>query len=54
MTGSGPAASANGHRDFAPLRERASQDRIALEIEPAAGGTRLAWSLPLKSGPAAD
>jgi hypothetical protein len=53
VTGSGPAASANGHRDFAPLRERASQDHIALEIEPTADGTRLAWSLPLRSGPTA-
>ena len=53
VTGAGPAASANGHRDFGPQRERASQDYIALEIEPAADGTRLAWSLPLKSGPAA-
>ena len=37
----------------APLRERASQDHIALEIEPTADGTRLAWSLPLNSGPTA-
>ena len=53
VTGAGPAAPANGHRDFAPLRERASQDHIAIEIEPTADGTRLAWSLPLNSGPTA-
>jgi hypothetical protein len=53
VTGSGPAALSNGHRDFAPLRERASQDHIALEIEPTTDGTRLAWSLPLRSGPTA-
>jgi signal transduction histidine kinase len=53
VTGSGPPTSATGRRDFAPLRERASQDHIAIEIEPAADGTRLAWSLPVKSGPTA-
>jgi signal transduction histidine kinase len=54
VTGTGPAARpVNGHRtarDFAPLREQASQDGIAIVIEPVDGGTRLAWSLPLGSG----
>lgn len=34
-------------RDFAPLRERAGQDDIAVEVTSAADGIRLAWSLPL-------
>ena len=38
--------SANGD-GFTPLRERASQDGITIAVEPVAGGTRLAWSLPL-------
>ena len=44
-----PPLSANGAgstRDLAPLRERASQDGIAIEVEPVADGTRLAWSVP--------
>jgi hypothetical protein len=32
----------------APLREQASRDGIAIEIEPDADGLRLAWSLPLR------
>jgi hypothetical protein len=46
----GPPLSANGDgsaRDFAPLRERARQDGIAIEVEPVADGTRLAWSVSL-------
>jgi signal transduction histidine kinase len=54
VTGTGPAPRpVNGHgtaSDFAPLREQASHDGIAIEIEPVDGGTRLAWSLPLGSG----
>ena len=46
-----PAAppTVTGH-GFSPLRERASQDGITIEVEPVAGGTRLAWSLPLGPG----
>jgi len=47
-----PPVSANGDgstRGLAPLRERASQDGIAIEVEPAADGTRLAWSVPLRA-----
>ena len=45
VTGTGQG-SANGD-GFSPLRERASQDGITVAVEPVAGGTRLAWSLPL-------
>ena len=52
VTGTGmPPQAANGDgriRDLTPLREQASRDGIAIEIEPAADGTRLAWSLPLR------
>ena len=47
-------AGANGDgstRDFAPLRERACRDDIAIEIEPAANGTRVGWSVPLRPVP---
>jgi signal transduction histidine kinase len=47
-----PAQSVNGDgstRDFAPLRKRAREDGIAIEVEPAADGTRLAWSVPLRA-----
>ena len=38
-------------RDFAPLRERARRDDIAIDIEPAANGTRVGWSVPLRPVP---
>lgn len=47
-----PPVSGNGDgstRDLAPLRDRARQDGIAIEVEPAADGTRLAWSVPLRA-----
>jgi signal transduction histidine kinase len=47
-----PPPSANGYgstRAFAPLRERAREDGIAIEVEPVADGTRLAWSVPLRA-----
>ena len=54
VTGTGQELrSANGNgttRDFSPLRERASQDGVPIAVEPVAGGTRLAWSLPLRPG----
>ena len=44
-----PGANGDGStRDFAPLREQASRDDIAIEIVPDADGLRLAWSLPLR------
>lgn len=46
-----PPVSANGDgstRDLVPLRERARQDGIAIEVGPTADGTRLAWSVPLQ------
>ncbi len=43
--GSGP--------DFSSLRDRAGQAGIAVEVGPVQGGARLAWSLPLQSGPPA-
>ena len=49
-----PSPGANGDgstRDFAPLRERARRDGMAIEIEPAANGTRVGWSVPLRSVP---
>ena len=49
-----PPPGANGDRntrDFAPLRERARRDGIAIEIEPAANGTRVGWSVPLRPVP---
>lgn len=52
VAGTGPPApGANGDgstRDFAPLREQARRDGIAIEIEPAADGTRVGWSVPLR------
>jgi signal transduction histidine kinase len=54
VTGTGhELRSANGNgttRDFSTLRERASQDGVTIAVEPVAGGTRLAWSLPLRPG----
>ena len=51
VTATGPpldTANGNGRsHDLAPLRERARQDGIAIEVGPAAEGTRLAWSVPL-------
>jgi hypothetical protein len=44
--------STNGDRstlEFASLRERAREDGIAIEVEPVADGTRLAWSVPLRA-----
>lgn len=47
-----PAANGDGStRDFAPLRERARRDGIVIEIEPAANGTRVGWSVPLRPVP---
>ena len=52
VTRAGPrlrAADGDGSaRDFAPLREQARRDGIAIEIDPAADGTRLAWTVPLR------
>ena len=47
-----PSPSTNGDgstRDLAPLRELARQDGIAIEVEPVADGTKLAWSVPLRA-----
>ena len=45
-----PGANGDGStRDFALLRERARRDGIAIEIEPAANGTRVGWSVPLEA-----
>jgi len=50
VTVTGPhQLSVNGNgstRDLAALRERARQDGIPITVEPAAEGTRLAWSVP--------
>jgi signal transduction histidine kinase len=55
VTGTGPdwqPAAGDGHgRDFSPLRDRASQAGIAVEVGPTEGGTRLAWSVPVLAGP---
>ena len=55
MTGTGtPRRAANGDgriRDLTPLREQARRDGIVIEIESAADGTRLAWSIPLRPVP---
>lgn len=45
----GSAARDNTARDFFPLRNQADQAGIEIEIEPAADGTRLAWSFPLQT-----
>lgn len=53
VTGSGPdgrPADGSG-RDFSPLRDTAGQAGIPVEVGLAAGGTRLAWSVPVRSGP---
>ena len=48
MAGTGPQPSAangdGGTRDLTPRREQARRDGIVIEIQPAAGGTRLAGS----------
>lgn len=47
-----PPPSANrdrSAREFAAMRERAREDGIAIEVEPVANGTRLAWSVPLRA-----
>ena len=45
---SSPGANGDGStRDFGPLRERARRDGVAIEIEPAAHGIRVGWSVPL-------
>ena len=47
-----PGANGDGStRDFAPLRERARRDGIVIEIEPAANGTRVGWSVPPRPVP---
>jgi signal transduction histidine kinase len=47
-----PGGNGDGRtRDFAPVRERARRDGIAIEIEPAANGTRVGWSVPLRPVP---
>ena len=55
VTGTGPdrrPAGSDGHgRDFSPLCDRASQAGIAIDVGPAEGGTRLAWSVPVLDGP---
>ena len=55
VTGTGPdwrpAGSDGQGRDFSPLRDRASQVGIAVDVGPAGGGTRLAWTVPVLSGP---
>ena len=55
VTGTGPdrrPAHSDGHgRDFSPLCDKASQAGIAIDVGPAEGGTRLAWSVPVLSGP---
>jgi signal transduction histidine kinase len=49
---SSPGANGDGStRDFAPLRERARRNGVAIEIEPAANGTRVGWSVPLRPVP---
>jgi hypothetical protein len=52
VTGTGPqrwAADGDGSvRDFAPLRDQGRRAGIVIEIDPAADGTRLAWSVPLR------
>ncbi len=37
--------------DFSPLLDQADQAGIAIEIEPVAGGTQLAWSFPGRPSP---
>jgi hypothetical protein len=53
VTGTGPrlrAADGDGStRDLTLLREQAHGDGIVIEIDPAADGTKLAWSIPLRS-----
>jgi signal transduction histidine kinase len=55
VTGTSPdrrPARSDGHGwDFSPLCDRASQAGIAIDVGPAEGGTRLAWSVPVLAGP---
>jgi len=55
VTGTGrewrPADRDGSGRDFSPLRDRASKAGIAIEVGSARDGTRLEWSLPVRSGP---
>ena len=55
VTGTSPhrrPAGSDGHgRDFSPLCDRGSQAGIAVDVGPAEGGTRLAWSVPVLDGP---
>ena len=44
-----PRVNGNGP-DFAPLRERAGQAGVAIEVGSDSGGTRLAWTIPTRSG----
>jgi len=45
------SADGNGHgTDFDPLRDRAGQADITIEIGSGSGGMRLAWSVPIASG----
>jgi hypothetical protein len=49
VTGTGPDLNGDGSgRDFSPLRDRASQAGIPVEMVPVPGGTRLAWDLPIR------
>jgi signal transduction histidine kinase len=53
VTGTGPRlgqAYGDGSA-FVPLREQARRDGIAIEIEPVSDGTRVVWSVPLRSRP---
>jgi hypothetical protein len=44
-------AEGNGNGpDFASLRERAGQAGVAIEVGSDSGGTRLAWTIPTRSG----
>jgi signal transduction histidine kinase len=52
-TGTGRQSSGgNGYgKDLSALRDKARQAGIAIEVSPAADGTRLAWSVPVLPGP---
>jgi signal transduction histidine kinase len=51
VTATGPEPQVAGgdglSRDFSPLRDKASQAGIGIEIQPVPGGTRLAWRFPV-------
>ena len=57
VTGTGPDGRPAGRDrsgpDFSPLRDSAAQADIAIAVEPDANGTRLAWSVPVLTGPSA-